>query len=378
MLDASDLRAPDGICHWKQRTATRVPFTLCTFDPAVDSQISKYIHKEGVWGGWKNGIIQDMLPLIARGGGGGDRGGREEFLEEDPAAEPVPEGTIGPVHRPPIQHWEAMTGRSLVLDIGANLGFYALTMATRGYDVIAVEATLEAAQRIVYSALANGQEVGGVPVDPDTLPPVPGGEAVRRATVWVLNNAAFDGYHAASVHWVQDNPGASWVTIGDAPEGASMDGMIAVGSVPFDDLMPPQAGAGAGEGGGKGARGEGAKKGSKGGKSKRNAHLPALDPSKLALIKMSAEGTDARVLHGLRRVIAQGRPPFIIMVYNSAHVQGQGCDNGPMVHALLGTGYRLYSSGVYYTRQAEVDLFIAGNTGRSIELIFVAPGVHFW
>lgn len=36
-------------CSWKPETATAVPFKMCTFDPAVDNQISAFIHREGHW-----------------------------------------------------------------------------------------------------------------------------------------------------------------------------------------------------------------------------------------------------------------------------------------------------------------------------------------
>ena len=39
-----------------------------------------------------------------------------------------------------------------------------------------------------------------------------------------------------------------------------------------------------------------------------------IDPTTVRLIKISAEGLDSRVLHGMRRLLSLGRVPYIMMV----------------------------------------------------------------
>lgn len=105
---------------------------------------------------------------------------------------------------------------------------------------------------------------------------------------------------------------------------------------------------------------------------------PTIDPMKVRLIKISAEGTDSRVLNGMRRLLSHGRVPFLIFVYNEGHVRGQGCDPAELITTLTEHGYKLYHAGVYITSKENLRRFLAGMTGRSTELLFVGPGHRFY
>jgi hypothetical protein len=113
-----------ALCDWAEKTTTQVSFRVCTFPREKDTQVSAYIHKEGHWSGWKKGLAEEFLPLL------------------DSAAA-----------------WRAVEGRTLVLDIGANLGFYTLLAATRGYDVLAFEPSALCVERLLLSLDANGVQV---------------------------------------------------------------------------------------------------------------------------------------------------------------------------------------------------------------------------
>lgn len=105
---------------------------------------------------------------------------------------------------------------------------------------------------------------------------------------------------------------------------------------------------------------------------------PAIDPQKVRLIKISAEGMDARALHGMRRLLSLGAVPFLTVVVNDAHVRAQGCDPGELINTLVDHGYRLWNLGVFMERPADVARFIKGQAQtppRSLELVFVGPGV---
>ena len=110
--------------------------------------------------------------------------------------------------------------------------------------------------------------------------------------------------------------------------------------------------------------------------------LPILEPTRVRLIKVSAEGLDARVVHGLRRVLSLGAVPFLIFVYNDAHIREHGCNPGELVSTLVGHGYRMWHAGIFYSRQEDVDRFLKGQSApgsppRSSELVFVGPGVEW-
>jgi hypothetical protein len=104
---------------------------------------------------------------------------------------------------------------------------------------------------------------------------------------------------------------------------------------------------------------------------------PALDPTRVRFIKMSAEGMDSRALHGMRRLLSAGRVPYLIFVYNDAHVRGQGCAPRDLILELVEHGYKLYHAGVYITRAQDLDRFLKGMVGRSTELLFVGPGHRY-
>ncbi len=82
----------------------------------------------------------------------------------------------------------------------------------------------------------------------------------------------------------------------------------------------------------------------------------------------------------MRRLLSLGKVPFVIFVFNSAHVQTQGCNSAEMLGALVDHGYRLYHAGIFYSRMEELNRFIKGQTSgqpRSTELVFVGPGAEW-
>ncbi len=105
---------------------------------------------------------------------------------------------------------------------------------------------------------------------------------------------------------------------------------------------------------------------------------PLIEPSRVRLIKVSAEMMDARVLSGMRRLLSVGRVPFVIFVFNEMHIKAQGCDSSELVNTLVDHGYRMYHAGIFYARREDVARFLKGQAGgRSTELIFVGPGVEW-
>jgi hypothetical protein len=251
----------------------------------------------------------------------------------------------------------ALQGRTVVFDIGSNLGFFSALAVSRGYDVVSIEASREAAVRAALNVEAAGATLGGAGK-------VPSGDVVRKPVAWVFNNAAADGRHRMDLHFVSDNVGASWVTMGSDGGGGTVDGTTTVASMAVDDLIAPAEG------------GKSALRSNSGGRA--SSALPTIDASTVALIKMSAEGTDARALEGMRGLLSAGRVPFLVFVYNAGHVKGAGCEGADLIYALVEAGYRLYAHGVYFGRRRELEMFVEANTGRSMELVFVRADIEFW
>lgn len=104
--------------------------------------------------------------------------------------------------------------------------------------------------------------------------------------------------------------------------------------------------------------------------------MVAVDPQKVAAVKISAEGMDSRVLNGMRTLLSEGRPPIVVWVYNSAHVKQHECSPDVLLKELLTHGYRLYFSGIYIYREQELARFLKNAQARTMELVFVAKGVQ--
>lgn len=399
----------ESLCEWVDRTATDVSFSMCTFDTSIDVQISLYLHKEKLWNSWKKGLMEDLLPRIS---------------SVDVEA-------------------RTLEGRTVVIDVGANLGFFSLLAAKRGYDVLAFEPAKEALLRLLISAVDNDIQVAKSMSDRadgfGSLGAQPEGSNGRKPILYAFLNAVHDAYSSATLDYVQDNPGASWISsVSTPPSGANPSQRI-VSTVFIDDIvyvrdpvaekaqealqhkLKKKSGGGGGKGGEKKSNSgasriqkqaaaagialaskkpsassvsgvQSAKNGNSGvdessasaADSKSNVpSLPGkagllLHPSKVRLVKISAEGMDSRVLHGMRRLLAVGRIPFVLFVYNSAHVKNAGCDNEKLVHAMINWGYQLWHGGTFFKRPVDVDRFIKGMTGRSIELLFVGPDTQWY
>ena len=149
-------------------------------------------------------------------------------------------------------------------------------------------------------------------------------------------------------------------------------------AVPLDDLLEP---------GSRDPAASSAKKRS----SPQSGDLPVINPSKVRLVKVSAEGYDARALHGMRRLLSFGRVPYVHFVFNSDHVAHRGCDPKALILSLFESGYRLYHGSVFIYREKELNAFLKGMAGllpdtaeggekqqaRSTELLFVREGAPF-
>lgn len=345
----------DGIgktyCDWLEKTTTQIPFRMCTFDRNVDTQISAYLHKEGAWNIWKKGIIEEILPRL-----------REGATVTDP------------------------TVRTIVIDIGSNIGFYTVLSAVRGYDVVSIEPSRESLIRQLYSLAGNnikvarknrGDVIGrqrtsviansrlGNTITSNNISPT----GPRKALVHVFQNAASDMYSNVNFDFIKDNPGASFINT--AGNGQS------VSTVFIDDLVQvPNLNSNDKSHGNN--NNNDLTKTTGGFSTTTNSDkdfLPLIDPLKVRLIKISAEGMDSRVLHGMRKLLSYGKIPFIIFVYNDAHVRNVGCDPANLITSLLQANYSLWHAGTWFKRTIDVQRFIKGMTTRSIELLFVGPDV---
>ncbi len=109
---------------------------------------------------------------------------------------------------------------------------------------------------------------------------------------------------------------------------------------------------------------------------------PQLDPSKVMLIKISAEGFDARILNGMSQFLDGSSPgssgaPYVMLVYNRDHVKNLGCDPSLLIRTLFDRGYSIFFGGIFIYREAELQKFLkgmgAGDSGpvRSMEMLFV-------
>jgi hypothetical protein len=406
----------DSLCEWVDRTATDVSFSMCTFDTSIDVQISLYLHKEKVWNSWKKGLMEDLLPRI-------------NSLDIET---------------------RTLEGRTVVIDVGANLGFFTLLALKRGYDVLAFEPAKEALLRLLISAADNNIQVATSPSDRaegfGSLGAQSEDNGGRKPILYAFLNAVHDAYSSATLDYVQDNPGASWISSLTTPPSTANPSQRVVSTVYIDDIVyvrDIQAEKAQEalqhklkkKGGNTGT--ETSKKGNLGDSgasriqkqaaaagivlaqkkkdeslmssspkgdtvyeskdatiapdsySNLNTHAPTgtsssgkagllLHPSKVRLIKISAEGMDSRVLNGMRRLLAVGRIPFILFVYNSAHVKNAGCDNEKLVHSMIEYGYQLWHGGTFFKRPIDVERFVRGMTGRSIELLFVGPDTTWY
>jgi len=59
------------LCDWVPATKMKVeyPFSLCTFDRTVDTQVSAYVHKDGVWNNGKREVRDGARGAGSCGGG---------------------------------------------------------------------------------------------------------------------------------------------------------------------------------------------------------------------------------------------------------------------------------------------------------------------
>lgn len=184
-----------ALCDWAPRSKTEMSYSLCTFNRTEDTQISATVHREGTWNAGKAGLLEKLLPRV------------NEMMD--------------------------MPERNVVIDVGANIGFYTLLAATRGYDTVAVEPSREAVSRLLFSLRANG--VRGARSGEDEG--INTGHT-RRPVGFVFANAASDVNSAAAFRFIPDNPGASYIE----REGASVGGA----EVATGECAEGQSGGGAG------------------------------------------------------------------------------------------------------------------------------------
>ena len=298
----------DTGCDWLAATSTVPAFKMCTHPRGTDTQVSAVLHKTGVWSPGRLDTLSGALPSVTDG--------------------------------------MDMPERTLVVDVGANIGFFSLLATSRGYDVIAFEPARQNVVRLLASLTANGVLVGASGRDV-------GGSSghARRPVAHVFLNGLSDSYLSYSLRYVGDNPGATYLERADVPP-------IPAHVVPLDDLLEPAA------------RGEG------------GAHpgldvAPYIHPSKVRLVKISAEGMDARALHGMRRLLSAGKVPFVALIYTPDAIRNWGCDPDALMAAMFESGYAIFYSGVFISRKAELERFLKVLNPRGAELLFVRAGVAF-
>jgi len=126
--------------------------------------------------------------------------------------------------------------------VGANLGFYTLLFARRGYDVIAVEPAVQTISRLLFSLNGNAVRVGRDGRDGWGT----GQGAARDVVVYPLANAAGDAFASKALRFISDNPGATWVDLNTEARGdeATVTGEergMGYGSALHHPLPPPPA-----------------------------------------------------------------------------------------------------------------------------------------
>eukprot|EP01138_Halocafeteria_seosinensis_P015717 gb/GECG01016038.1/.p1 GENE.gb/GECG01016038.1/~~gb/GECG01016038.1/.p1 ORF type:complete len:496 (+),score=43.58 gb/GECG01016038.1/:1-1488(+) len=286
------------ICSWKDRVDSAIPFGLCTFDPQQDPHISKAIQEMGLWNGMKKDIHQFALPT-------------KNF------------------------------GRTVYIDVGANLGFYSILATKRGYDAIILEPSREQISEILCSLSSNGIRIADTSSGMNRSPKIR--ENNRAPTAWVFQNAAYDRSLQVPFKFEEHNPGASHL---DPRTYRQTDTEVnAANTVVLDELIfDPEFG---------------------------------LDPTDVHMIKISAEMSDVRVLRGARRLLAQGKIPFVHMVFNQEHIRSASCDPRKLLYILRDYGYKLYESNVYHLKDSELEAYLAESQTGSMELLFVGPDNWF-
>lgn len=122
---------------------------------------------------------------------------------------------------PRVNEMMEMPERTMVIDVGANVGFYSLLSASRGYDVVAVEPAHESVLRLLHSLAANGVKIARNGKDAG----INSGHT-RMPIAYVYENAASDVYNTAQLRYDSGNPGASWVEETETPRRAVTTGAL--------------------------------------------------------------------------------------------------------------------------------------------------------
>lgn len=313
-------------CHQavlKHNELTFLPRYLCTHDPDVDTVMASAFHSGHWWG-----ANMDHRFVLGAGYAGGtpltnlDAAVMRRAAAQRAASGLAPFGSVAELSEwahlrpvPPAAKVQAACSRErpLVLDVGANVGYYTIVAAAAGgCSVVALEPMGANAGRLWQSVLANGF------ADRVTLFKNAVGKTVSTVTM-LLNTG---------------NPGASVVTgAGADPKVAAAAAAGGVGgsgaqeavtTVVLDDLFD--------------------------GAPHRPRH-PFLDrpiaPGDIAILKVDVEGYDAVALWALRGTIEVGRPPLIKVEYTPDAVVGTcKCDPARMMRWLYGLGYAAYSPGI--------------------------------
>ena len=165
-------RATAANCVLKEKTQTQHPFKMCTFSTDQDPHISKHIHEMGFWGANRVSIFEFALDRT--------RGAK----------------------------WPS---RNIVIDVGANMGFFSLMAATMGFEVYAFEPVRSALDLLVLSAEANNIAV------------TESVEPTGHRSMHLFPMAASNFHGAARTAVNEGNPGASYVV--PEPHGSTPVGM---------------------------------------------------------------------------------------------------------------------------------------------------------
>lgn len=302
---------------------TFLPAYICTHDPVRDQVMADSFHKWGWWGA----NLDHRFMLAAGYSAGTPLRNLDSALLREAGARAAAAGTpynsvadivkalaLAPVTAEQKVQAACSRERPLVLDVGANIGYYTIVAAAAGgCQVVSVEPLSANIGRLWQSVLAN--------------------DFGQRVTLF--KNAVGKDKRLVTLDLNPGNPGASVVSDSNVeldeegkaprdPELAAEAGrQETVATILLDELFD--------------------------GAPHRPKHPflgRPIQPGDIAFLKTDVEGFDAAALWALRGTIEAGRPPLIKVEYEPHAIRGRsGCDNVGLMRWLYGLGYAAYGFG---------------------------------
>ena len=116
-----------------------------------------------------------------------------------------------PYHTPLFQKALRIHPNAVVIDIGANLGYYGLLAVTMGHPVIAIEPGLDNILRLHQGLLMN---------------------SFNNKDITIVHNAVYDKHINVSLTTSQDNQGGLWITKPKKKDSPLLQTIV------LDDIVP--------------------------------------------------------------------------------------------------------------------------------------------